>query len=343
MSDNLSQDELDKLLAGAEGGDDDAAAEEESGLGNDEFATLEALYAEGWTKLASNISQSLGQTVSIDFGVAANLPDGNLPDDLETLGVLVHFSVTVGTEATHAMVLQADEVAKFGALIAGGDPAGTELTADILQGVLDFLDMSLPIVAGALQDAISQPATIGAVTGINAADPSGEFDADALGLGGPVVRLEYALTVGDAVTCPLLYTLPLDHAREMLKLAPELPESATPADAELTRPTFAEFDSAQGPAGATPMRGAGENMDLILDIQLDVIARLGTVQMPIREILKLGPGSIIDIDRPADAPVDLVVNEKLVAHGDIVVVQENFGLKISDVLSPRERIATLRP
>ncbi len=342
MSDNLSQDELDKLLAGVEAEADEGGTGDDAGLANAEFSSLESLYSGGWEQLASNMSQSLGQPVTIDFGVAANLPEGAVQDDLETLGVLAHFSLTAGTEARHAIVLQAEEVAKLGALIGGDDPAGATLTADTFQAVLDFFDMSLPIVAAALQNAVSQPVAIGGVEGVNAADPSTEFDADAVGLGGAVVRLEYALSVGDAVTCPLMYTLPLAHAREILSMAPDLPvEVIEPVDRDVTRATFAEFDTAQGRA-APALAGGAENMDLILDIQLEVVARLGSIQMPIREILKLGPGSIIDIDRPADAPVDLVVNEKLVAHGDIVVVQENFGLKISDVLSPQERIASLR-
>lgn len=340
MTDNLSQDELDKLLAGVTG-DDAGDTGEDEGLTNDEFAKLETLFSGGWTKLAGNMSQSLGAEVAIDFGVAANLPVDSLSSDLEALGVLLHFPVKAMGEAPHAIILQADEVAKLGALIGGGEAAGATLTAGILQEVVDFLEMSLPIVFTALQEAMGEPAAIGAVQSIDATDPGTEFDPDTLGLGAAVVRLEYALTVGDVVTCPMLYTLPLDHARALISTMRDLPAAAGGTAADPQRPTFAEFDSIQGQSA--PGLPPSENLDIILDIQLQVVARLGSIQMPIREILKLGPGSIIDIDRPADAPVDLVVNEKLVAHGDMVVVQENFGLKISDVLSPQERIASLRP
>jgi flagellar motor switch protein FliN/FliY len=85
-----------------------------------------------------------------------------------------------------------------------------------------------------------------------------------------------------------------------------------------------------------------ENIDLILDIQLKLTARLGQVEMPIGEILKLVPGSVIDIDRLADEPIELVVNDRPIARGEIVVVQENFGVKITEIISPKDRIESLR-
>jgi flagellar motor switch protein FliN/FliY len=85
-----------------------------------------------------------------------------------------------------------------------------------------------------------------------------------------------------------------------------------------------------------------ENMDMILDIQLKLHARLGQVEMPIGEIMKLTPGSVIDIDRLVDEPIELVVNDRPIARGEIVVVQENFGIKITEIISPKDRIQSLR-
>ncbi len=84
------------------------------------------------------------------------------------------------------------------------------------------------------------------------------------------------------------------------------------------------------------------NLDMILDIELTVKARLGRVEMPIGEILALGPGSIIDVGHLVDEPIELLVNDKLIARGDVVVVDEKFGLRITEIVSPRERIESLR-
>ncbi len=87
---------------------------------------------------------------------------------------------------------------------------------------------------------------------------------------------------------------------------------------------------------------SAQNIDLILDIQLKLAARLGQVEMPLGEILKLAPGSVIDIDRFVDEPIELLVNDRLIARGEIVVVQENFGVRITEIVSQKDRIKSLR-
>jgi flagellar motor switch protein FliN len=99
-------------------------------------------------------------------------------------------------------------------------------------------------------------------------------------------------------------------------------------------------------AGSAPAARPAEppppNLDIILDIRLEVKARLGRVQMPIGEILAIGPGSIIEVGHIVDEPIELLVNDKLIARGDVVVVDEKFGLRITEIISPKERIESLR-
>ncbi len=94
------------------------------------------------------------------------------------------------------------------------------------------------------------------------------------------------------------------------------------------------------PAPAPAVR-APSNIDMVLDIRLVATARLGRVEMPIGDILALGPGSIIDVGRLVDEPVELLVNNKLIARGDVVVVDEKFGLRITEIISPKERIESM--
>lgn len=86
----------------------------------------------------------------------------------------------------------------------------------------------------------------------------------------------------------------------------------------------------------------GENIDLVLDIRLLATARLGKMEMPLGDILNLGPGSILEIGHLVDEPIELLINDKLIARGDVVVVDEKFGLRITEILSQRERIESLR-
>ena len=100
------------------------------------------------------------------------------------------------------------------------------------------------------------------------------------------------------------------------------------------------------PVASAPQRESllsdPRNLDMVLDIRLTATARLGRVEMQISDILGLGPGSIIEVGHLVDEPVELLVNDKLIARGDVVVVDEKFGLRITEIISPRERIESLR-
>lgn len=93
---------------------------------------------------------------------------------------------------------------------------------------------------------------------------------------------------------------------------------------------------ATGPESTLP-RG----IELILDIPLDVTVELGRVRMLIKDVLELSSGSIIELDRVAGEPVDLLVNGRLVAKGEVVVIEDNFGLRITEIISPADRVAGL--
>ncbi len=84
------------------------------------------------------------------------------------------------------------------------------------------------------------------------------------------------------------------------------------------------------------------NLGLVLDISLRAVARLGQVEMPVSEILKLGPGSVIEIDRQIDEPIDLLVNDRLIARGEVVTIDEKFALRVTEIVSREERIRSLQ-
>jgi flagellar motor switch protein FliN/FliY len=75
----------------------------------------------------------------------------------------------------------------------------------------------------------------------------------------------------------------------------------------------------------------------LLDVPIEVIIELGQTELSIRRILEIGPGSIIELDRMAGEPVDLVVNDKVIARGEVVVIEENFGIRITTLVTPEER------
>ena len=85
-----------------------------------------------------------------------------------------------------------------------------------------------------------------------------------------------------------------------------------------------------------------QNLDFILDIPLKVTVELGRTQIIIKDLLQLGQGSVLELDKLAGEPLEILVNGKLVAKGEVVVVNEKFGIRLTDIISPIERIETLK-
>lgn len=87
---------------------------------------------------------------------------------------------------------------------------------------------------------------------------------------------------------------------------------------------------------------APHNIDLILDVNVELTVELGRKRMLIKDILEVGPGSILELNKLAGEPVDLFVNNKLLARGEVVVINENFGVRIIDIIVPEQRIRNLK-
>lgn len=132
---------------------------------------------------------------------------------------------------------------------------------------------------------------------------------------------------------------------------PQPQAQAAPATAEQAVPTAAS-GNIKGPSTEfkpaafsqlTPRADQADirNLDILLDVPLLVTVELGKTQIPIRQILEYGQGSLITLDKLAGEPIDLLVNGKYFAKGEVVVIDENFGVRITSILSPAERIAQL--
>jgi flagellar motor switch protein FliN/FliY len=88
--------------------------------------------------------------------------------------------------------------------------------------------------------------------------------------------------------------------------------------------------------------GAQKGLEFILDISLTISARLGSTKMMIRDLLQLGHGSIVELDKLAGEPLEILVNDKLIARGEVVVVNEKFGVRLTEVVSAMERVQQLQ-
>jgi len=102
--------------------------------------------------------------------------------------------------------------------------------------------------------------------------------------------------------------------------------------------------NSEKPDGESPSGGPYEetrDLDFILDIPLDLTVELGRTRMLVNDLLQLGQGSIVELNKIAGEPLEIFINRKLVARGEVVVVNEKFGIRLTDIVSPLERVKSL--
>ncbi|MBI5194318.1 MAG: flagellar motor switch protein FliN [Nitrospirae bacterium] len=100
-------------------------------------------------------------------------------------------------------------------------------------------------------------------------------------------------------------------------------------------------------AGFAPLKAAGvapgmNNLDFLLDVSLNLSVNIGSTRMLIKDLLQLGQGSIIELNKIAGEPMDVLVNDRLIARGEVVVVNDKFGIRLTDIMSPTERVEQLK-
>ena len=128
------------------------------------------------------------------------------------------------------------------------------------------------------------------------------------------------------------------------------PKETSAADSAPEEKSVATKEASSAPAGGgeqaeennkmtTPQQN--RNIQLLLDIYMNVTVELGRTNMKVKDILGLGEGSIIELDKPANEKVELLVNNRLVARGEVVVIDENFGVRVNEIVDPKDRMALM--
>ena len=124
-------------------------------------------------------------------------------------------------------------------------------------------------------------------------------------------------------------------------------EEPAPAAEAASAPPSHSFDQlpqpslTSSPPAESTREATARSLDFILDIPLEVSVELGRTKMVINDLLQLGQGSVIELTKLAGEPLEILVNNKLVARGEVVVVNEKFGVRVTDIVSPMERVKSL--
>ncbi len=331
MSDILSQDEIDRLLSAAA---DDLGEAPASDLSPSEVEEVERAIRVFFASANSALASLLARPATVSEGIGQVV---NLEDLAADKGLLARFPFRSGFDGELAFLLRHREASMLADLILGGE--GKEKEA-LEEADLDALKEALTQIAGSGAPTLSatlgrdvgfSPPTVEAVEAKTLTEvlPWGQAF---LGVG--------TIKVDGVLETPLRVLLPVGVAREMAKVLRE-EEDEAPQTSVVSGTPQPAFAGGGAEAAAPPDI---RNIDLILDLEVEATVRLGEAEMPLKDIQRLRPGSIIDLDKDTEAPVELVVNNRVLAKGELVVVSsDHFALRITEIESPSERIRKLGP
>ena len=259
-----------------------------------------------------------------------------------TVYVKAHY--TKGLSGTLLFALPLKEGTMLVDLMLGGDGASTnELAGDSRDALSETFNQIMGSANQTLSDQAGETLSISNVEILSEDSPSASALEELLGPG-PFHDLPLATTQEGLSTS--IHILIPDLLVQQIKRKLGLGEPAAPPLTPI--PATSAAVAAAPPAMATraPATMASApvdtgNLDLLLDIELPVMVRMGQTEMQLGELLKLTPGSILELNRAADAPVELLVNSKVIAKGEVVVVDGNFAFRITEIESAATRIRSL--
>jgi len=357
MSDHLSQDEIDSLLGMMSGGGGGEAAA--SGGGSDRGAVLTPVFQLFCDKAGDVVTSVVTKKVVFASEPCVKADMGAVGQRVTGGSLSLKLSFSSGLNGDMFLIMNKKYAAVLSDLMMMGDG-----NADYAEDHKDAIGELLNNVVGAFKTAFG--AEIGAQ--ISAANVEvADFDANAPSF--PTDSMEMGLAKlsveGTGETnVALLFSDALAKDIVSKKSPPSNGGSVGISQAEmdaLTSISTADFSSSSGafgggsdfgstdfgggftaPPAAGGYSGPKDNIELLLDVELEINIELGRSDLSIKKILELAPGSIVELDKMAGEPVDLLVNNKVVAKGEVVVIDENFGIRIVSLIPAEDRIKSLR-
>lgn len=382
MSDDiLSQEEIEALLNGGipDAHENDEKAEELS-LTELEVDTIGEIANISFGSSATALSSLLGQKVDITTPTVSTINYSMLEEEFVLPYVAIKVEYTKGLKGINLLVIKQSDAAIIADLMLGGDGINPndELSEIHLSAVQEAMNQMMGSAATSMSSVFDMKVDISPPT-IDLMDVQERQGVDNIPESEVLIKVAFQLKVGELIDSEIMQVLPYEFSKEIIAqllgatseeaatIAPEAPVQHQPVveeptqqgmeqqvpvqpqsppaqsapkqkqQIEVQQAQFASFD--ESPAIS---QEASQNLNMLLDIPLQVTVELGRTKRSVEEILEMSPGSIIELDKLAGEPVDILVNNRLIANGEVVVIDENFGVRITDVLSPKERMSHLR-
>ena len=331
---------------------------------------------------ATTLSVLLGHKVSITAPAVSVAPLHTLKEKYPVSFLVAETSYSGSVTGNMIFCMQSADAAVIADLMMGNDGTNPdeELSEIHMSAVSESMNQMMGSVATSLSSMFNKKVDITPPVVTLVDFSTAEVVSKLLDKVDPIVQASFRMEVDGLIDSEIMQLLPLDVAREMVdalmnqqpdvddeeeEIAAAASAAAAPAAAPASAPAAAAAAPVSNGYGAQPMQPHvasnvpvqsaqftplstvpvqvnDANIGLILDVPLQVNVELGRTKKSIKEILDLTKGSIVELDKLAGEPVDIMVNGKYLAKGEVVVIDENFGVRITEIVSPLERAARLQ-
>ena len=362
----LSQEEIDALLRG-----DSISSPVVADLSDMEKDALGEIGNISMGSAATTLSVLLGRRVSITTPRVSVVSMEKIKGQYPLPYVVIEVSYTHGILGTNVLAIREQDALIISDLMMGGDGTNppTELNELYLSAVSEAMNQMMGGVATSLSTLFRKKIDI-SPPGINLIDFAAAASiTSAVVPDEHVVSIAFRMEVEGLIDSEIMQLLPIGVAKEMVDSLMNSMQSseeivAAPAAQPAKPPAAPQAQQQQQVAMPAPkqppaqpvnvqpvqfaplvqqiMPATDTNINLIMDVPLQVTVELGRTRKLIRDILELAPGSVIELDKLAGEAVDILVNGKLIAKGEVVVIDDNFGVRITEIVSPLERTYTLQ-
>ncbi len=373
----LSQEEIDSLLGGGDGKDQSISKEKETNiemLSDIEKDLLGEIGNISMGSASTALYQIINQKVNITTPVVTHTTLNDIKEGFETPTIILEVEYTTGIIGRNILIIKTEDAAVIANLMMGGDgkPENHELTEIEISAVQEAMNQMIGSAATSMATMFSRKVDIAPPKSRIWRDKNEELSDQIPGDEG-IVRVNFRMTIGDIVDSNIMQIFPVATAKKIVSIMmgkdeetenrvletqasarveapvqtvdskpiveePVRVESSAPAPTKPVEVHTANFQ----PLTQSSSASAHKNIDLILDVPLGISVVLGRTKKSIKEILDLGTGSLIELDKLAEEPVEILVNGKKIAFGEVVVVDENFGVRITSIVSSAERIKSLK-
>lgn len=369
----LSQEEIDSLLNGSSSDPSpDLGSNDEEIIKDIEKDLLGEIGNISMGSASTALSQIINQQVNITTPVVTINTVNEIKNGFETPNIILEVEYTSGIVGRNILIMKTSDASVIANLMMGGDGTVTqEILSEIeISAVQEAMNQMIGSAATSMATMFAREVNISPPTS-KTWENSNDRLSEGMNDDESVVKVSFRLTIGDLVDSSIMQILPIQTAKKIVaimmgeedkpqEVKQEVLEKTPPKNIQVEEPRYtyeepvtyrepapqmppvevhqAHFEPLRNEATGVPHK----NIDLILDVPLEISVVLGRTKKSIKDILGLSNGSLVELDKLAEEPVEILVNGKKIAYGEVVVVDENFGVRITSIVSGQERIKSLK-